>query len=99
LSDHDTLDLYGVESGGVLQSWPVAANANSLDMQYGIALITAGQDVYAVNAATGRTARLFHAPARVAAQLEAPGAAIQFNVAGRGYLKFLPMSQIEASTR
>lgn len=68
-------------------------------MQYGIALITAGHDVYAVNTVTGRTARLFHAPARVAAQIEAPGAAIEFNVAGRGHLAFVPMSRIEASTR
>ena len=43
-------------------------------------------------------ARLFHAPAKVAAQIEAPGAAIQFNVAGHGHVAFLPMSQIEART-
>jgi hypothetical protein len=52
-----------------------------------------------MNLATGRTAHLFHAPTRVAAQIEAPGAAIQFNQAGHGYLRFLPMSRIEASTR
>jgi len=99
LSDHGTLDLYDAASGDLLHSWAVAANATSLDMQYGIALVTAGQDVYAVNAATGRAAHLFHAPTRVAAQIEAPGAAIEFNVARRAHIAFLPMSQIEASTR
>jgi hypothetical protein len=49
--------------------------------------------------ATGRTAHLFHAPTGVAAQIEAPGAAIQFNLGGRGYVRFVPMSRIESSTR
>ena len=98
LSNHATLDVYSLADGRLLHSWPVAANARGLDMQYGIALITAGRDVYAVNAATGRTAHLVHAPARVAAEIEAPGAAIEFNVAGRARIEFLPMSQIESST-
>jgi hypothetical protein len=32
----------------------------------------------------------------VAAQIESPGAAVQFNVGVRGYLRFIPMSVIEA---
>ena len=99
LTDRGTLDVYGRDSGRRLHSWPVPPKTNALDVQYGTALLTAGKDVYAMNLATGRTAHLFHAPTRVAAQIEAPGAAIQFNQAGRGYLRFLPMSRIEASTR
>jgi hypothetical protein len=68
-------------------------------VQYGTALLTAARDVYAMNLATGRTARLFHAPTRVAAEIEAPGAAIQYNVGGRGFLRFVAMSRIESSTR
>jgi hypothetical protein len=68
-------------------------------VQYGTALLTTAKDVYAMSLATGRTAHLFHAPTGVAAQIEAPGAAIQFNLGGRGYVRFVPMSQIESSTR
>jgi hypothetical protein len=68
-------------------------------LYYGIALLTAGRDVFAVNVETGRTAHLMHAPGRVSAQLEGPGAAIQFNTQRRGHLRFLPMSWIEARIR
>jgi len=52
-----------------------------------------------MNLRTGRIKHLFRAPSRVAAQIEAPGAAIHFNRAGRGHVRFVPMSRIEASTR
>jgi hypothetical protein len=99
LSSRGTLDIYGVGSGRLLESWKLPPNAGSVDVQYGIALVTAGRDVYAVSTKTGRTVHLFHAPTKVAAQLEAPGAAIQFNAGGRGHIEFLPMSRIEASLR
>jgi hypothetical protein len=99
LSGRGTLDVYSLPSGRLLRSWPAPASASSLDVQYGIALITAGSDVYTLDTATGKTARLFHAPARVAAQIEAPGAAIEFNRVGHGHIAFVPMSRIEASLR
>jgi hypothetical protein len=95
---HGTLDVYDTVSGRRAGSWTVPADARTVDLQYGIALVTAGRDVLAVNTATGRTARLVHAPGRVAAQIEEPGAAVQFNVGDRGYLRFIPMSVIEART-
>jgi hypothetical protein len=98
LTDRGTLDVYSRDAGRRLHSWPVPPKTMSLDVQYGTALLTADKDVYAMNLATGRTAHLFHAPTRVAAQIEAPGAAIQFNQAGHGYLRFVPMSRIETST-
>jgi hypothetical protein len=93
-----SLDVYDTASGRLVHSWKVPAGARSVDLQYGIALLAAGRDVIAVNVTTGRTARLFHAPGRVAAQIEAPGAAVQFNVGDRGFLRFIPMSAIEAQT-
>ena len=99
LSGRGTLDLYSLPSGRLLHTWPTPASASSLDVQYGIALITTGNDVYALDTATGKTARLFHAPGKVAAQIEAPGAAIEFNNAGHGHIAFIPMSRIEASIR
>jgi hypothetical protein len=99
LTHRGTLDVHSRETGLRLHSWPVPPKATSLDVQYGTALLAAGKDVYAMSLATGRTVHLFHAPSKVAAQIEAPGAAIQFNRAGRGHLHFVPMSRIETSTR
>jgi hypothetical protein len=93
-----TLDVYGTASGRRVHSWKVPRTATSVDLHYGIAVLTAGRDVLAVNTATGRTALLLQAPGRVAAQIEALGAAIQFNVGAHGYLRFVPMSVIEART-
>jgi hypothetical protein len=99
LGERRRLNVYSRDGGHLLHTWRAPANSTSLDVQYATALLTAGKDVYAMNLATGRTAHLFRAPTRVAAQIEAPGAAIQFNRAGRGYLRFVPMTAIEASTR
>jgi hypothetical protein len=77
----------------------VAAGARSVDLQYGIAVLAAGGDVFAVNVATGRTARLLHVAGRVAAQIDSPGAVVQFNAGTHGYLRLIPMSTIEARTR
>ena len=99
LTRRGTLDIYGTDSQERMRSWQVPTNATSLDMHYGIALVTAGRDVYAVNVETGRTALLFRAPTRASAELEGLGAVIQFNAAGRGHVRFLPMSRIEARIR
>jgi hypothetical protein len=92
------LDVYSAATGALTKSWPVPANARSVDLSYGIAMIAAGDNVLALNVATGRTARLLHAPSRVAAQLDSPGAVVQFNVGGHGFLRFIPLSTIEART-
>jgi hypothetical protein len=93
------LDIYSVATGLLTNSWTVPANARSVDLYYGIAVVAAGDDVFAVNVATGRTARVLHAPGRVAAQIDSPGAVVQFNAGGHGYLRFIPMSTLEARTR
>jgi hypothetical protein len=94
-----TLAVYRPETGLRIRTWNVGPGATSLDMYNGIALVTAGRAVYSFDVATGRTARLFQANGPVAAALESPGAAIQYNAGGRGYLRFLPMSWIESQTR
>jgi hypothetical protein len=93
------LDLYSAATGDLIRSWPVPANARSVDLYYGIAVVAAGDDVLALNVGTGHTARLVHAPGRVAAQIDSPGAVVQFNVGGHGHLQFIPMSTLEARTR
>lgn len=92
------LGIYSTETGVLAHSWPVPANARSVDLQYGIAVLAAGDDVLALNVATGRTARLLHAPSRVAARIDSPGAVAQYNVGEHGFLRFIPMSTLEART-
>ncbi len=92
------LDVYSAETGLLTHSWRVPANARSVSLQYGIAVLAAGDNVFALNVSTGRTARLLHAAGRVAAQIDSPGAVVQFNAGGHGYLRLIPMSTIEART-
>jgi hypothetical protein len=93
------LGFYRVRTGERVALWNVSESATSVDLHYGIALITAGRDVDALNVATGRTAHLLRAPARVTSELEAPGAVIMYNARGAGHLRFLSMSWIEARIR
>jgi len=93
------LEIYSAETGLLTHSWRVPAAARSVDLQYGIAVLAAGGDVFAVNVGTGRTARLLHVRGRAAAQIDSPGAVVQFNVGTHGYLRLIPMSTIEARTR
>jgi len=62
-------------------------------------VIAAGGDILALNVSTGHTARLLHVAGRAAAQIGSPGAVVQFNAGGRGYLRLVPMSKLEALTR
>jgi hypothetical protein len=94
-----TIDVYTVDGSRRIASWHSPAGATSIDVHFGIAVLAAGRDVYAVDLTTGRSARIFRAPTAVRAQIEAPGVSLQYNVGRRGYVRFLPMSTIEASTR
>jgi hypothetical protein len=93
------LDVYSAETGLPADSWPVPANARSVDLHYGIAVMAAGGNVFALNVNTGRTARLLHVRGRAVAQIDSAGAVVQFNAGKRGYLRLVPMSTIEARTR
>ena len=93
------LDVYSATTGLLKHSWRVAANARTVGFAYGIAVVAAGDNVFALNVATGHSARLLHAPGRVAAQVDSPGVVAQFNAGGHGYLRFIPLSTLEARTR
>jgi hypothetical protein len=92
------VDVYRLGSTQPAQAVRVPSNARSVDLQYRIVVVASGRDVLAVNLATNRSVRLFRAPSNVAAQIEPPGAVVQYNIGGRGYLRFVPMSAIEART-
>lgn len=93
------LDIYDASTGLLTHSWPVPANARSVDLQYGIAVVAAGGDVFALNVHTGHSARLLHVRSRAAARIDSPGALVQFNAGGRGFLRLIPMSRLEKLTR
>ena len=92
------LAIYNATTGVLTQSWPVPADARTVDLSYGLAVVAAGGDVLALNIVTGHTARLLHAGGRVAAQFDSPGAVVQFNAGGHGHVRLIPMSTIEART-
>jgi hypothetical protein len=47
------LAVYSVASGRLLHRWMLPRGAAHVDLQYGIAVVTAGDSVYAVNTAAG----------------------------------------------
>ena len=99
LGDNGALRIYETGSREIRRAWRVPTSATTVDVHFGIALLTAGRSVYALDVASGRTVRVFRGRARIMAQLEAPGAAIAFNLHGHGDIRFIPMSSIEQQLR
>jgi hypothetical protein len=92
------LAIYNATTGALVQSWPVAAGARTVDLAYGIAVLGGSGNAWAVNVDTGHAARLLHAGGSVAAQIDAPGAVVQFNAGGHGHVRLIPMRTLEART-
>jgi hypothetical protein len=88
------LDVY---RGGLrMHSWRLpTGTAPHVDLHFGIAVVTAGNAVYAVNVATGRTARLASAPSAPRAQIETIGVVYAYGKVAR----LIPMSRVEAALR
>ena len=93
------LEVLSLPTGRRLHSWAIPARASHVDVQYGIALFTAGSSVYAVDLASGRTARLAVAPGLVGAQVEPVGVVYATTTATRGMLRLIPMSRVETAVR
>jgi hypothetical protein len=88
------LDVYDLSSGTRTHSWRAPALTRSVDMQFGVATLTAGRNVDAVRIATGHTVVLATAPTRVEAQIEAPGVVYRYDVAGSGEFRFIPFAKV-----
>jgi hypothetical protein len=92
------LELFSVAGGRLKNSWRLPAGvAPSVDLHYGVAVVTAGARVYAVDVTTGQIALVARAPALVHAEIEAPGIVYQFNRDGKGILRLIPFSQVRAA--
>jgi hypothetical protein len=100
LTNRRTLDVFNVTDGELLHSWSVPAGADpTVNTHFGVAVLTAGRNVLAVSLATGRRAVLFHAPARVGAQVDDAGVVYRYNVQGAGFLGFVPFAAVERALR
>jgi hypothetical protein len=100
VTSHDgRLHVYSMSTGRQLHSWKLARAASHVDLQYGIAVVTASRSVYAIDVNTGRTALLARTPVRVRAQIEPMGVVYAYSVNGRGTAKFVPMSRVETAVR
>jgi hypothetical protein len=87
-------------AGTLKHSWPLpAATHPHVDLQFGIAVVTTGNAVYAMNVATGRTARLAMAPAVPRAEIGSIGVVYAYSNAGRGTARLIPMSKVEEAVR
>jgi hypothetical protein len=88
------IDIY--RKGSRVHSWRLPrGTAPRVDLHFGIAVVTAGNAVYAVNVATGRTARLASTPSAPRAQIETIGVVFVYGRVAR----LIPMSRVEAAVR
>jgi hypothetical protein len=92
----NALDLFDVETGVRLHSWPVPRRTYPrLDMQYGIAVVTTGQRVVAISLSTGRRFVAATIPDLVGAQIEAPGIAYAYNSGRYASVEYVPFARLE----
>jgi len=75
--------VYSVASGRLLHRWMLPRGAAHVDLQYGIAVVTAGHSVYAINTANGRTRRVAVTPLAVRAQIEPIGIVYAYSTRAR----------------
>jgi hypothetical protein len=97
LTREHTVAVYSVPTGAELGRWPTPAGTRpEIDVYYGVAVLTSGRTVYALDLATGRRVVIARAPTDVHAAIEAPGIVYVFNQSGQGHARFVPMRVIEA---
>jgi hypothetical protein len=66
---------------------------------YGVAVLTSGRAVYALDLASGRRIVIARAPTNAHVAIEAPGIVYVFNLRGQGHARFVPLRAIEAALR
>jgi len=93
------LDVFSARSGRLLSSTLLPAGAGHVDLQYGIATVTAGDTVYGIDVHTGRTVRLVVAPAPVQAQIGSIGIVYAYSLRGHGIARVIGMNAVEARLR
>jgi hypothetical protein len=96
VSGSRTLEVFDANSGTLEHSWRLPNGVRaSVDVHYGVAVLTKGATVLGLRLATGRTAVLAHAPRPALAQIEGPGVAYRYNAETHGFVGFVPLAKIE----
>ncbi len=91
-----TLNTYALWSGDLLHRWRLpAGTAPAVDVHYGVAVVSAGRQLVAINLSTGRQRVLLTAPQPVRAHLDDIGVVYAYNVGSGGVLGFIPFAAVE----
>lgn len=95
-----SLNFFDITTGLLIHSWRVPANVRpELDLQYGVAVLTAGRSVFVLDRKNGRTVRLAVAPTMTSAQIEETGVVYRYNRVGHGFMVFVPFAAVERALR
>jgi hypothetical protein len=98
LSGSGRLQVFATATQEKLHDWPAPAGAASrVDVQFGVAVLTAGGTVYAVSLTTGRQSVIASVPGSPLAEIEPSGIAYAYNTGSRGHLRFVRFSEVEAA--
>jgi hypothetical protein len=91
-----TLEDYALSSGTLLHRWAAPAGATAaLDVHYGVAVVAAGRQLFAISLASGRQRVLLRAPQPVRAHLDDIGVVYAYNAGSSGVLGFIPFAAVE----
>ena len=100
----DRLAVYDARTGSELHSWPLPAEASSVDVASGIAVVSTTNGVYVVRLADGRFALVGVKRPGDRPEIDAAGMVFQDDLykrrsAGQGVMKFLPFPTLEHALR
>jgi hypothetical protein len=91
-----TLDIYAVGDGQLLHRWRAPEGSiPQFDVHYGVAVLTAGRRVYAINLTTGKRRVLLTAPHAIRAHLDDIGVVYAYNADRGSVLGFIPFAAVE----
>ena len=92
------LQVFSTATQEKLHDWPAPAGVSSrIDAQFGLAVVTAGGNVYAVSLTTGRQSLIASVSGPVLAEIEPSGIAYAYNSGTRGHLRFVRLAEVEAA--
>jgi hypothetical protein len=100
----DRLAVYDVHSGTELHAWPLPAEASSVDVARGVAVVSTSNGVYVVRLTDGRFALVGVKRPGDQPKIDTAGMVFQDDLykrrsARQGLLKFLPFSTLEHALR
>jgi len=100
LTRSGSLDVFRTATQEKLHSWPAPSGlASRVDAQFGVAVVTAGGNVYAISLTTGRQALVASVPGSAMAEIEPSGIVYAYNTGSRGHLRFIRFAEVEAALR